>query len=79
VGCALHLTREQESLQKVCESVTVESLNARDQAIKADNHRELEGLQRRMDSIEASDRSIDRRLDELLQLAHSRYYGWRTH
>jgi hypothetical protein len=75
----LHLTREQESMQQVCESVTIQALNARDAAIKEDTRRQFDQMDRRIDQIERSDRSIDQRLDELLALAHSRYFGWKTH
>jgi hypothetical protein len=78
-GCALHLTREQESMQQVCEAVSVEALNARDAAIKADAQRHFDELSHRIDEVRTSEQSVDRRLDELLALAHSRYYGWRAH
>jgi uncharacterized lipoprotein len=74
-GCSLNLTKSQKSdLENLCQNITLQALNERDSAIRADNQRRYDLLNSRMDLLERDDHATDQKLDELLSLAHQRLY-----
>jgi hypothetical protein len=77
-GCSLNLTKSQKSdLEQLCQNITLQALNERDSAIKADNERRFQQLNNRLDIMEREDSRVDQKLDELLSLSHQR--AWRSH
>jgi hypothetical protein len=74
-GCSLNLTKSQKSdLEQLCQNITIQALNERDAAIKADNERRFQLLDSRMNALERDHRSVEQKVDELLALSHQRMY-----
>ena len=77
-GCSLNLTKSQKSdLEQLCQNITLQALNERDAAIKADNERRFDVLNSRMSALERDHRDLEQKVDELLALSHQR--AWRSH
>ncbi|MBA0085706.1 MAG: hypothetical protein HRJ53_11980 [Acidobacteria bacterium Pan2503] len=74
-GCSLNLTKSQKSdLEQLCQNITLQALNERDNAIKADNERRFDVLNQRIENLEREHRSVEQKVDELLALSHQRMY-----
>lgn len=74
-GCSLNLTKSQKSdLEQLCQNITLQALNERDNAIKADNERRFDVLNQRIEVLEREHRSVEQKVDELLALSHQRMY-----
>lgn len=74
-SCSLNLTKSQKSdLEQLCQNITIQALNERDAAIKADNERRYQVVNSRLDLLEREARSQDQKLDEILTLSHQRMY-----
>ena len=77
-SCSLNLTKSQKSdLEQLCQNITIQALNERDSAIRADSERRFELLNTRVEQLERDHRSVEQKVDELLALSHQRM--WRNH
>ena len=74
-GCSLNLTRrEKEDVQAVCQDITLQALNARDEAIKVNQQRQFDVLNARIERLERDNNDLRTRTEELLNVVRSKWY-----